>query len=198
MEEPYTRDALLIFNKLCQLLQSKDLLGKIDSVAGVRKVLLGLDLIHSCLENPCPAFINRREFIAVIRDQLCSALLKFAVSSEHQIFSKTVSIFYSLFLHFREHLKQTTAVLIDGFFLKILDSGNSEYDYKYSILEFFDKLSENSDHILEIFANYDCDIGQKDICGRIVQSLSGIAQGRHQKGDHSSVLTHQQEQSLKR
>jgi hypothetical protein len=50
-------------------------------------------------------------------------------------------------------------VLLDNFFLRILVSGNSEYDYKYCILEFFDKLSENADHILEIFANYDCDIG---------------------------------------
>mmetsp|Transcript_7302 Transcript_7302/g.12325 ORF Transcript_7302/g.12325 Transcript_7302/m.12325 type:complete len:227 (+) Transcript_7302:1101-1781(+) len=105
MEEPHARDALLIFNKLCQLLHSKDLDGKIDSVYGVRKVLLVLDLIHSCLENPGATFVNRREFISVIRDQLCNALLKFAVSSEHQIFSKTVSIFYCLFIHFREHLK---------------------------------------------------------------------------------------------
>ena len=71
----------------------------------VRKVLLGLDLIHSCLENPGYAFINKKEFISVIRDYLCNALLKFAVSSEHKIFSRTVSIFYCLFLHFREHLK---------------------------------------------------------------------------------------------
>ena len=70
-----------------------------------------------------------------------------------------MSIFYFLFLNFREHLKQTIGVFIDNFFLRILDSGNSDYDYKYSILEFFDRLSENADHLLEIFANFDCDIG---------------------------------------
>lgn len=158
LDEPHARDALLVFNKLCQLLQSKDLDGKLENVYDVRKVLLGLDLIHSCLENPGSTFINRREFVAVIRDSLGSALLKFAVSSEHKIFSRTVSIFYCLFLHFREHLKQTIGVFIDNFFLRILDSGNSEYDYKYTILEFFDRLCENTSHILEIFANYDCDI----------------------------------------
>jgi hypothetical protein len=67
-EEPYTRDARLVFNKLCQLLQSQELQGKIDSVYSVRKVLLGLDLIHACLENPGPVFTSRREFIGVIRD----------------------------------------------------------------------------------------------------------------------------------
>ena len=188
-EEPHARDALLVFNKLCQLLQSKDLDGKLDNVYDVRKVLLGLDLVHSCLENPGSTFINRREFVAVTRDALCNALLKFAVSSEHKIFSRTVSIFYCLFLHFREHLKQTIGVFIDNFFLRILDSGNSEYDYKYSILEFFDRLSENTDHVLEIFANYDCDIGHKDICVKIIDSLSSIAQGRFQRDGHANVIT---------
>lgn len=199
MDEPYQRDALLVFNKLCQLLQSKDLDRKLENVYDVRKVLLGLDLIHSCLENPGSTFINRSEFVSVIRESLCGALLKFAASSEHKIFSRTVSIYYCLFLHFREHLKQTISVIIEGFFLRILDSGNSEYDYKYSILEFFDRLSENPEHILEIFANFDCDIGQKDVCGRMIDSLANIAQGRFQRGEHSSgVMSQQQEMSLRR
>lgn len=199
MDEPCQRDALLVFNKLCQLLQSKDLDRKLENVYDVRKVLLGLDLIHSCLENPGSTFINRSEFVSAIRDSLCGALLKFAASSEHKIFSRTVSIFYCLFLHFREHLKKTIGVFIDGFFLRILDSGNSEYDYKYSILEFFDRLSENAEHVLEIFANYDCDIGQKDVCGRMIDSLASIAQGRFQRGEHSSgVMSAQQEASLRR
>lgn len=49
-------------------MQSKDLDRKLDNVYDVRKVLLGLDLIHSCLENPGFTFINRKEFISVIRD----------------------------------------------------------------------------------------------------------------------------------
>lgn len=197
-EDQSLRDALLVFNKLCQLLQNKDMDKKLDNVYEVRKMLLGLDLIHSCLENSGPTFTSRNEFIVVIRDSLCSALLKFAVSSEHKIFSRTISIFYCLFLHFREHLKQTISVFIDNFFLRILDSGNSEYDYKYSILEFFDRLSENPDHILEIFVNYDCDIGQKDICVRIIESVTQIAQGKFQRNDHTSLITTKQEQSLRR
>ena len=80
-------------------------------------------------------------------------------------------------------------MFIDNFFIRILDSSNSEYDYKYSILEFFDRLSENTEHILEIFANYDCDIGQKDICVRMIDSLSSIAKGSFQRTDNSSAIT---------
>jgi len=52
--------------------------------------------------------------------------------------------------------------------------------------------------VLEIFANYDCDISQKDICFKVIESLSSIAQGRFQRSDHSSVITQQQEASLRR
>lgn len=165
----------------------------------MRKVLLGLDLIHSCLEHPGQTFTSRREFVHVVRDQLCTALIKFAASSEHKIFARTVSIFHCLFLHFREHLKQSIGVFIDNFFLSMLDSGNSEYDYKYSILEFFDRLAENPEHILEIFANYDCDVHGKNICGRLVDTMSKIAKSDLQRGDgHQSVVTPQQETSLRR
>jgi len=68
LDEPHARDALLVFNKLCQLLSSKDLDGKLENVSDVRKVLLGLDLIHSCLENPGHCFVNRQEFVKVIRE----------------------------------------------------------------------------------------------------------------------------------
>ena len=187
-----------MFNKLCQLLQNPDLDRKLDNVYDVRKVLLGLDLIHSCLEHPGQTFTSRREFVQVVRDQLCTALIKFAASSEHKIFARTVSIFHCLFLHFREHLKQSIGVFIDNFFLSMLDSGNSEYDYKYSILEFFDRLSENPEHILEIFANFDCDVHGKNICCRLVDTMSKIAKSDLQREGHQSVVTPQQEISLRR
>ena len=93
MDDPLTKDALLVFNKLCQLLQNPDLDRKLENVYDVKKVLLGLDLIHSCLESPGQVFTTRREFVLVVRDQLCNALIKFAASSEHKIFARTVSIF---------------------------------------------------------------------------------------------------------
>jgi hypothetical protein len=38
--------------------------------------------------------------------------------------------------------------------------------------------------LLEIFVNYDCDISQKDLTERIVESLSKIANGRFGKSEH--------------
>lgn len=38
--------------------------------------------------------------------------------------------------------------------------------------------------LLEIFANYDCDISQKDLTVLIIESLCKIANGRFNKFEH--------------
>ena len=141
----------------------------------MRSKILGLELILAVVEKPGNTFLNRKEFIDIIKDTLCDGLLKYSVSNEKTIFSTSLSIFYCLFLHFREHLKQEIVVFLEQIFLKILDSGNSNYHHKYLILTVFDKISQNTKHQLELFINYDCDQQYKDIFERIIDSLSKIA-----------------------
>ena len=107
-----------------------------------------------------------------------------------------MSIFQNLFLNFREHIKQSVGVFIDTIFLSMLDSGNSEYDYKYSIIEFFDKMADNPEHILEIFANFDCDVHGKNTCQRLIDTMSKLA--KLEMSHASTVITPQQENSLRR
>ena len=65
------------------------------------------------------------------------------------------------------------------------------------ILDVFEKISQNTKHLLEIFINYDCDQYQKDIFEKMIESLSKIAQGRFAKMEHSAVITVNEEYSLK-
>jgi hypothetical protein len=51
--------------------------------------------------------------------------------------------------------------------------------------------------LLEIFVNYDCEISQKDISERIIDSLSKIANGRFNKSEHSQMISPQDEYSLR-
>jgi brefeldin A-inhibited guanine nucleotide-exchange protein len=186
----YFTDALIVFKSICKLCL-KDVPNQggassfgIGSLGGsssmmntftMRSKILGLELILAVVERPGTTFLNSKEFVTIIKDTLCDGLLKYCVSSEKSIFSLSLSIFYCLFLHFREHLKQEIVVFLEQIFLKILDSGNSIYHHKYLILNVFDKLSQNTKHLLEIFINYDCDFQQKDILERTIDSLSKIA-----------------------
>ena len=51
--------------------------------------------------------------------------------------------------------------------------------------------------LLEIFINYDCDVGQVDISKQIVESLSKIANGKLAKNEHKSMISAQEEQVLR-
>ena len=61
----------------------------------------------------------------------------------------------------------------------------------------FDKLSQNTMMLLEIFINYDCDVSQEDISKQIVESLSKIANGKLAKNEHKSMISAQEEQVLR-
>jgi brefeldin A-inhibited guanine nucleotide-exchange protein len=61
----------------------------------------------------------------------------------------------------------------------------------------FDKLSQNSMMLLEIFINYDCDVAQQDISKQIVEALSKIANGKLTKSEHKSMISSQEELVLR-
>ena len=47
--------------------------------------------------------------------------------------------------------------------------------------------------LLEIFINYDCDVGQQDISKQIVESLSKIANGKLAKAENRGMISPQEE-----
>ena len=188
-------DAILLFKSICKLFIKAD--PNNMSTYSLKSQIMGLELILNVVEKPGPTFLTRPEFINIIKTSLCSGLLKHCVSNEKTVFALSISIFYALFVHFREHLKYEILVLIEQIFLKVLNSGNSNYHHKYLILRVFDKIAKNTKHLLEIFVNYDCDIESKDILERMIETLSKIAQGKFSKTEHSNMITEKEEHSLK-
>ena len=188
-------DAILLFKSICKLFIKAD--PNNMSTYSLKSQIMGLELILNVVEKPGPTFLTRPEFINIIKTSLCSGLLKHCVSNEKTVFALSISIFYALFVHFREHLKYEILVLIEQIFLKVLNSGNSNYHHKYLILRVFDKIAKNTKHLLEIFVNYDCDIESKDILERMIETLSKIAQGKFSKTEHTNMITEKEEHSLK-
>lgn len=169
----YFSDALLIFKSTCKLCL-KEIPATMTSLT-MRSKIMGLELILNIVEKPGPTFLTRPEFIKIIKDILCDGLLKHSVSNEKTIFALSISIFYALFVHFRENLKFEILIFIEQIFLKILNSNNSNYHHKYLILRVFEKIANNTKHLLEIFVNYDCDVESKDIFERMIDCVSKIA-----------------------
>ena len=150
----------------------------------IRKQIVGLEMVLAILEKPKKSFLTNKKFVGIIKNALCDGLLKYSVSDERNIFNLVVSIFYHLFLHFRQHLKNVILAFIETIFLRLLDSGNAGFHHKHTILIIFDKISQDTMMLLDIFVNYDMQIGQKDISKHIVESLFKIATGKFGKAAH--------------
>jgi Sec7-like guanine-nucleotide exchange factor len=78
-------------------------------------------------------------------------------------------------------------VFIETIFLKLLDSTNSTFQLKNQILGVFDRISKQTTMLLEIFVNYDCDMQQKDLTGRMIESLCKIANFKQKVNDAVSA-----------
>jgi brefeldin A-inhibited guanine nucleotide-exchange protein len=163
----------------------------------IRAQIIGLELILAILEKPKSSFLQRKEFLHIIKNHLCDGLLRYSVSNEREIFSLVASIFFYLFTHFRKYLKSIILVFVETIFLQLLASSNTSYHHKHLILTVFDKLSQNSMMLLEIFINYDCDVGQQDISKQIVEALSKIANGKLARSEHKSMISSQEELVLR-
>lgn len=184
-------DGLIIFKSICKLCL-KDVPTNMNTFT-LKSKILGMELILNVVDNPGSAMLGRKDFLTVIKDTLCDGLLKHSVCNDKTIFGLSLSIFYALFMHFRQNLKAEIAVFIEQIFLNILDSGNSNYHHKYLILKVFENMAKNTKHLLEIFVNFDCDVDGLNIFERMIDNLSKIAQGKFSKIEHSVIINSNEE-----
>lgn len=191
-DNDYLLDAVVIFRSICKL-SLKELPSLMPSLTFKSKVL-SLELILTVIDNPGPAFASRQQFMDIIRGTLCESLLKNSLSTEKTIFALSLSIFVSLVNNFKDSLKTEIGVFMEHIFIKILESENSSYHHKLLVVEVFFRITQNPRTTLELFLNYDCDVGEKDIFARMIDILGKIAVG---KNKFDNTLQPQQEGILK-
>ena len=175
------KDCYLLFRALCKLsnksVSEGDTLQLLDPIA-LQSKILSLELILSILDNSGLTFRSNEKFLFLFRQYLCVSLLKNATSSNNQIVSMSLRIFVSMMNNFKDHLKAEMEIFISNIFLKILESENTTFDHKMSVLQVLYSLAQDPIALVEIFVNYDCDFGATNMFKRIIDALSRIAKGK--------------------
>ncbi|KAL6010441.1 hypothetical protein ACLOJK_000873 [Asimina triloba] len=143
------RDALLLFRTLCKMGMKEE-----NDDVTTKTRLLSLELLQGLLEGVSHSFTKNFHFIDSVKAYLSYALLRASVSSSLAVFQFATGIFTVLLLRFRESLK----ALI----------GNQ------GMLE---KVCKDTQMLVDIFVNYDCDLEAPNLFERMVNALSRIAQG---------------------
>ncbi|KAJ6733344.1 SEC7 DOMAIN-CONTAINING PROTEIN-RELATED [Salix koriyanagi] len=115
-------------------------------------------------------------FLGAIKQYLCLSLLK--NSSSSLMIQLSCSIFISLVSRFRAGLKAEIGVFFPMIVLRILENVvQPNFQQKIIVLRFVDKLCVDSQILVDIFINYDCDINSSNIFERMVNGLLKTAQG---------------------
>ncbi|XVF48806.1 hypothetical protein PTKIN_Ptkin03bG0218000 [Pterospermum kingtungense] len=178
------RDALLVFRTLCKMCMKEDT----DEVTTKTRIL-SLELLQGLLEGVSHSFTKNFHFIDSVKAYLSYALLRASVSQSPIIFQYATGIFAVLLLRFRESLKGEIGVFFPLIVLRSLDGSDFPVNQKMSVLRMLEKVCKDSQMLVDVFVNYDCDLEAPNLFERMVTTLSKIAQGTQNADPNSVAVT---------
>ncbi|KAG7635153.1 Sec7 C-terminal [Arabidopsis suecica] len=178
IENKLRRDACLVFRALCKLSMKAPPKESSADPQSMRGKILALELLKILLENAGAVFRTSEKFSADIKQFLCLSLLKNSASTLMIIFQLSCSIFISLVARFRAGLKAEIGVFFPMIVLRVVENvAQPNFQQKMIVLRFLDKLCLDSQILVDIFLNYDCDVNSSNIFERMVNGLLKTAQG---------------------
>ncbi|KAL1219207.1 Brefeldin A-inhibited guanine nucleotide-exchange protein 2 [Cardamine amara subsp. amara] len=178
IENKLRRDAYLVFRALCKLSMKSPPKESSTDPQSMRGKILALELLKILLENAGAVFRTSERFLGAIKQYLCLSLLKNSPSTLMIIFQLSCSIFISLVARFRDGLKAEIGVFFPMIVLRVVENvAQPNFQQKMIVLRFLDKLCLDSQILVDIFLNYDCDVNSSNIFERMVNGLLKTAQG---------------------
>ncbi|GMH00579.1 hypothetical protein Nepgr_002418 [Nepenthes gracilis] len=172
------RDAFLVFRALCKLSMKTPPKEALSDPHLMRGKIVALELLKILLENAGAIFRTSERFLGAIKQYLCLSLLKNSASTLMIVFQLSCSIFISLVSRFRAGLKAEIGVFFPMIVLRVLENVvQPNFQQKMIVLRFLEKLCEDSQILVDIFINYDCDVNSSNIFERMVNGLLKTAQG---------------------
>lgn len=172
------RDAFLVFRALCKLSMKTPPKEAMADPQLMRGKIVALELLKILLENAGAVFRTSDRFLGAIKQYLCLSLLKNSASTLMIIFQLSCSIFISLVARFRAGLKAEIGVFFPMIVLRVLENvAQPNFQQKMIVLRFLEKLCVDSQILVDIFLNYDCDVNSSNIFERMVNGLLKTAQG---------------------
>ncbi|KAG9445348.1 hypothetical protein H6P81_016688 [Aristolochia fimbriata] len=172
------RDAFLVFRALCKLSMKTPPKEALADPSLMRGKIVALELLKILLENAGAIFRTSERFLGAIKQYLCLSLLKNSASTLMIVFQLSCSIFISLVSRFRAGLKAEIGVFFPMIVLRVLENvSQPNFQQKMIVLRFLEKLCIDSQILVDIFINYDCDVHSSNIFERMVNGLLKTAQG---------------------
>lgn len=111
-------------------------------------------------------------FLNAIKQFLCLSLLKNSALSVMAVFQLQCSIFMSLLSKYRSGLKAEIGIFFPMLVLRVLENVlQPSFVQKMTVLNLLEKISQDSQIIVDVFVNYDCDVDSPNIFERYYMSV---------------------------
>lgn len=171
-----------------ELMDRRDVCSERDLKSpAMRSKLLSLHLVLTILHNHMRLFVDphiaivsstsreRTPFLLAVKQYLCLALSRNAVSPVIQVFELSCEIFSRMLSGMRQRLKKEIEVLMNEIFFPILEMRNSTVRQKSLLLAAFARLAQDPQALVDIYLNYDCDRSSLDnIYERLLNIVSKL------------------------
>lgn len=163
-------DGFTLYKNLCKLSMKFSSQDRQDDQILLRGKILSLELLKVIMYNAGPIWGTNERFLNAIKQYLCLSLLKNSALSVMTIFQLLCSIFQSLLSKFRSGLKSEIGIFFPMLILRVLENVlQPSFLQKMTILSLLEKISQDSQLIVDIFVNYDCDVDAPNIFERCLQ-----------------------------
>ncbi|XP_057805875.1 brefeldin A-inhibited guanine nucleotide-exchange protein 1 [Salvia miltiorrhiza] len=171
-------DGFMLYKNLCKLSMKFSAQENSDDQILLRGKTLSLELLNVIMGNAGPIWRTNERFLNAVKQFLCLSLLKNSGLSVMTVFQLLCSIFRNLLLKFRSGLKSEIGIFFPMLILRVLENVlQPSFLQKMTVLSLLDKISEDSQIVIDIFVNYDCDVEAPNIFERTVNGLLKTALG---------------------
>ncbi|KAL4477738.1 hypothetical protein ABPG72_018912 [Tetrahymena utriculariae] len=192
----YLEDGIELFKILCNLSKRDGAnLNSQMNPQSLRSKIISLEMLKVIIENTGIVFLSN--FQQLVKEQLIHSVLLNSMSQDQKVVQLSLSILVYLFIDFRDNLKKELEMFTKEILLKMLESSNTIYHHRFYVLQVFSLIFKLPRVILEMFANYDCQLNSKNIAQNIVEQLAKISQGKYSKAEFSTLFQPGQEQNLR-
>ncbi|MED6170939.1 Brefeldin A-inhibited guanine nucleotide-exchange protein 2 [Stylosanthes scabra] len=180
------RDAFLVFRALCKLSMKTPPKEASSDPQLMKGKIVALELLKILLENAGAVFRTSESngggklaeggaVRLIIHTNLSCVTVRNLGSAGIAL---SCSIFMSLVSRFRAGLKAEIGVFFPMIILRVLENvSQPNFQQKMIVLRFLEKLCFDSQILVDIFINYDCDVNSSNIFERMVNGLLKTAQG---------------------
>ncbi|XAR59899.1 hypothetical protein NMG60_11015909 [Bertholletia excelsa] len=171
-------DGFMLFKNLCKLSMKFSSQEHPDDQILLRGKTLSLELLKVIMDIAGPIWRTDERFLNAIKQYLCLSVLKNSALSVMTIFQLLCSIFKSFLSKFRPALKAEIGIFFPMLILRVLENVlQPSFLQKMTVLNLLEKISQDSQIIVDIFVNYDCDVDSPNIFERTVNGLLKTALG---------------------